>query len=293
MAMKETSQILLYYKYVRIEDPQALMISQKELCDNLDLKGRIIVAHEGINGTVEGSVENTEKYIEEMRQDSRFADIHFKKSIGDGNSFPRASVKVRSEIVSGHLGGDDVNPAEMTGKRLSPDELKSWFESGKEFEIVDMRNDYEQHVGIFKGTTVSGMKNFRDLPETAEKMAPLKKKTVLTVCTGGVRCEKASGYLVKKGFEDVYQLDGGIVSYIEKYPGADFMGSLYVFDNRKVMSFDAADQHTVIGRCQVCQAPSEQYVNCAQLNCHDHFICCEKCRKEESALCIKCHVYTS
>ena len=219
-------QILLYYKYIHIEDPEALHQSQRVLCERLGLKGRILVAHEGINGTCEGTLEATEAYITEMKKDARFSDIVYKKSQSAGVSFPRLSIKVRKEIVSGHLGDDDINPQTMTGKYLKPDELKAWFDRGEDFVIVDMRNDYEQDVGVFKGSVRSGMKTFRDLPKTAMELEPVKAKKILTVCTGGVRCEKASGYLVKKGFKDVYQLDGGIVSFMEKYPGEFFKGKL-------------------------------------------------------------------
>lgn len=283
-------RILLYYKYVEIADPQAEFVAQKALCIKLGLKGRIIVAKEGINGTVEGTYENTEKYMEIMRADPRYADMHFKKSQGTetGDAFPRLSVKVRNEIVSGHLGEDDVDPNTMTGKRLTPEQLREWFEQGKDFSIVDMRNGYEHDVGVFRGTITPGMDNFRDLPKTIAKLEPLKEKAVLTVCTGGVRCEKASGYLKKKGFKEVYQLDGGIVSYMEKYPGKDFLGSLYVFDKRKVMHFDAPESHVMIGRCALCQVPCERYVNCSTLNCHAHFVCCESCDTQQKPVCKFC-----
>lgn len=273
-------EVLLYYKYIPVADAQALLKSQRELCEKLSLKGRIIIASEGINGTVEGLKENTEKYIEEMSRDSRFLDMHWKKSVGTGNAFPRLSIKVRKEIVSGHLENEDVKPWETTGKRLTPDELYAWLNEGKEISIVDMRNNYEYKVGRFEGSIDPGMENFRDIKKVLPKIENLKEKTVLTVCTGGVRCEKASGYLVKKGFKDVYQLDGGIVSFMEKYPGKFFKGKLYVFDNRIAMDFDDPHNHEVIGVCRKCHRPSELYVNCMNLSCHDHFICCEKCREE-------------
>lgn len=273
-------QILLYYKYVEIDDPEQLMREQRALCERLGLKGRIIVAHEGINGTVEGTVENTEAYIAAMVADPRFADIHWKKSEGTGEAFPKLSVKARKEIVSLHLGEKDFSPTAVTGKRLSPEELQSWYENKEDFVIVDMRNDYELEVGKFANTVFPGMKNFRDLPQQLKEIADLKDKKVLTVCTGGVRCEKASGFLVKEGFNDVYQLDGGIVSYMEKFPAQAFKGSLYVFDTRIVMDFDGPEKHEVIGRCKLCDAPCEQYVNCANNACHLHFVCCDGCREQ-------------
>ncbi|MBI3342296.1 hypothetical protein HY024_04190, partial [Candidatus Curtissbacteria bacterium] len=218
--------VLLYYKYVQIEDPAALMYAQKELCERLDLKGRIIVAKEGINGTVEGKKVDIEKYIETMKKDETFQKTHFKLSQGTGSAFVKLSVKVRDEIVSGHLMSWDVNPNETTGKYLTAEQLHQWIAAKKQFYIVDMRNDYEQEVGAFENSVLPGLSNFRDLPKVLPKLEHLKDETVVTVCTGGVRCEKASGFLVKHGFADVYQLFGGIVTYMEKYPNEDFGGAL-------------------------------------------------------------------
>jgi UPF0176 protein len=271
-------QVLLYYKYVTIEDPEELRLVQRKVCEELGLTGRIIVAHEGINGTVEGTAAQTERYVAALTADKRFADIHIKRSQGDGRAFPKLSVKVRSEIVSLHLGHNDINPQQTTGQYLRPEELHQWFEQGKEFYIIDMRNEYEQRVGHFAGSVLPKLGNFRDLPTALSDLAYLQNKTVLTVCTGGVRCEKASGFLVKHGFTDVYQLSGGIVSYMEKYPNQHFLGKLYVFDQRIIMGFHTnSTDHVVVGRCQKCQQACEQYVNCANELCHLHFICCADC----------------
>ncbi len=277
--METTYSIILFYKYTHIEDPEALKNAQMALCKHLGLKGRCIVAHEGINATYEGTNEACEEYMAHMKAQPAFADIHWKISKGtdDGTAFPRLSVKVRPEIVSLHLHNDDINPNEITGNHLKPAELREWYEKNKEFYIVDMRNDYELRVGKFEGTVFPKLNNFRDLKKNLKHLEDLKDKTVLTVCTGGVRCEKASGLLVREGFKDVHQLDGGIVSYMEQFPAQDFKGSLYVFDKRIVMNFNDPAKHEVIGTCSKCAVPSEHYVNCGNLMCHDHFICCENC----------------
>ncbi len=278
--------IILFYKYVQIDDPEGLKKAQIELLKALGMHGRMIIAKEGINGTFEGTSENVARYMEEMKKDPRFADIHWKVSTGTGDAFPRLSVKVRPEIVSLHLHENDINPNEITGTHLKPEELRTWYDEGREFYIVDMRNDYELKVGKFEGTIFPGLENFRDLRERVAEIENLKDKTVLTVCTGGVRCEKASGFLKTQGFKDVYQLDGGIVSYMEKFPGKDFKGSLYVFDNRITMHFDKPESHTIIAACEVCGQSSERYVNCKNLMCHRHYIVCEKCSPEiESTYC--------
>jgi len=280
-------QILLYYKYTHISAPEEFKDSQLKLCQKLNLKGRIIVAHEGINGTIEGKLADTEKYIKELTKDSRFADIHFKKSSGIGNSFPKLSIKVRSEIVSAHL-GNDINPSEVTGKYLTPEQLHNWINSGKNFYLVDMRNDYEQAVGYFANGLLAPFTNFRDLPKILPILEDLKDQVIVTVCTGGVRCEKASGFLLENGFKQVYQLYGGIVSYMEKYPNEDFLGKLYVFDGRVTIGFNTEDpKHMVVGQCTFCQSPVDTYYDCQNLYCQGkrHFISCKSCLEKNSGLC--------
>ncbi|MEQ1500304.1 MAG: rhodanese-related sulfurtransferase [Parcubacteria group bacterium] len=272
--------ILLFYKYVPIEDPEQLRKDQLSLCTKLGLKGRIIVAKEGINATVEGTTENTEVYLKNYLADPRFSDTHIKKSAGTGSSFPKLKIKVRPEIVSLHL-EEDIDPNQITGVHLKPEELKKWYEEGKDFVVVDFRNDYEFKVGRFKNSIMPKLQNFRDVPKALGEIEHFKDKPVLTVCTGGVRCEKASGLLKREGFKDVYQLDGGMVTYMEKFPGQEFEGSLYVFDNRITMTFDPADKHKVIGVCEKCEVSSERYVNCKNPKCNKHFICCEECSEED------------
>lgn len=273
-----THQILLYYKYTPVEDPELFASQQRMLCEDLGLKGRIIIAHEGLNGTVEGTLENTEKYVTAMLADPRFATMNFKKSPGTGAAFPRLSIKVRQEIVSLHLGDEDFSPTHITGTYLPPETLHDWIHSDKEFYIIDMRNDYEHKIGFFKNSILPPLKNFRDLNHVLPQLEHLKNKTVVTVCTGGVRCEKASGFLIKHGFTDVYQLENGIVSYMEKYPEEDFAGKLYVFDNRITIGFNSPMvQHEIVGRCARCTAPSENYVNCKLKTCNAHFLCCRAC----------------
>jgi UPF0176 protein len=275
-------QILLFYKYVHITEPQQVRDWLFALCQRLNLKGRLIVATEGLNITLEGKTEDTETFIKELETDARFLNIHMKRSEGTGDAFPRLSVKVRPEIVSLHLGVCDVDPNQTTGIHLAPETLHEWIASKKKFYIVDMRNAYEHAVGQFAGSLCPPMENFRDLPKLMKMIDHLKDKTVLTVCTGGVRCEKASGYLITQGFKDVYQLDGGIVSYMEKYPNEDFEGKLYVFDGRVAMGFYTDDpKHKIIGKCASCAAPSENIVDCRERGCNGQFILCDACEKKQ------------
>src|SRR3989344_2619673 len=287
--MKTSFQILLYYKYVHIENPKGLREAQVELCERLNLKGRIIIAKEGINGTVEGTKEATAEYIRFITADSKFKNIRFKKSQSDGNSFPKLSIKVRDEIVSAHL-GNDISPLEVAGQYLTPEELHNLIHSDQKFYIVDMRNDYEQAVGYFANGLLAPFTNFRDLPKMLPILKDLKDELIVTVCTGGVRCEKASGYLLQNGFNQVFQLEGGIFSYMEKYPNEDFLGKLYVFDGRVTMGFNTEDpNHVIVGKCIFCQGPADCYYDCQNLYCKGkrHFISCKSCLEKNSGLCQK------
>jgi len=287
------NKIILYYKYVYIADPQKLAAQQQLVCRKLGLKGRILIAEEGINGTVEGSDLAIQEYITDLLSNPLFSDISIKTSASVGNSFPKLLVKVRKEIVSSHLGPKDLNPTKLTGKYVSAEELHAWINSDKEFYIVDMRNDFEQKAGHFEGSIFSGMKHFRDLEKVVPKLKHLQNKAIVTVCTGGVRCEKASGFLLQNGFSDVYQLKDGIVAYMEKFPNEDFLGKLYVFDGRVLMGFNTDhSSHKIIARCDKCEDISENFVNCAYDICHNHFICCEKCldSRSEAYCSLKCRI---
>ena len=259
-----TYEVLLFYKFVSLKDPQAVTFWQKELCTNLGLKGRILVAEEGINGTVEGTTEAIKKYIQQTKMYSPFADINFKKSPGTGTAFNKLSVRLRDEIVTLGLPKEERwDCSQFTGQFLTAEELHDWIHNQKkEFYILDLRNTYEHQSGYFVGSILPNLSHFRDLPELLPTLEFLKDKTVVTVCTGGIRCEKATGLLIKYGFKDVWQLKDGIVTYMEKYPNEDFVGKLYVFDSRYLLGFNTEDsKHQVVGRCLITGKPCENYVN--------------------------------
>ncbi|KND49298.1 MAG: UPF0176 protein [Parcubacteria bacterium C7867-008] len=278
-----TYQVLLFYKYITIEDPAQLAASVRALAEKHALLGRALIAEEGINATLEGELEATEAFASEFLNDPRFADMQIKRSEGDGEAFGKLVVKVRDQIVGTRFPKEKVDPRVQTAPRIQPEELKRWFEEGEDFTIVDMRNDYEYRSGHFKGSVNPGLENSRDLPEAIPELMPLKNKKVLTVCTGGVRCESMSAYLMSEGFTDVYQLENGMHGYMEKYPGEDFLGTLYTFDRRKVMDFGG--DREVIGRCHRCEGATETYANCANDLCHLHFLVCDTCSHEEGTFC--------
>lgn len=291
--MNSSYEIIIFYKYTLIRDPERFMRFHKELCILLRLTGRVLIAKEGINGTLEGKPEAIRAYEERMRKEDGsvgthgdFSDLWFKHSPGTGSAFPKLKVKVRDEIVTLGLGKEgDIDPNQVTGTHLKPEQLKEWLTEGVDVTIIDMRNGYEYNVGHFAGSINPKLENFRDLAETLPKLEHLKEKKVLTVCTYGVRCEKASGFLKQQGFKDVYQLDGGIGSYMKKYPGQDFNGSLFVFDNRMLERF--TDEYQVVGECERCGKKSEAITNCTNKDCHRKMVICDACQDENVELYCK------
>ena len=285
--MERKYTILLYYKYLPLENPEQIREEQKNFAQFHGLKGRVIIANEGINGTLEGLEDDVRAYVNWMESQDLFKGIHYKYSQGDGSAFPKLSVKVRSEIVAYRLGDGEVKPWETTGKYLAAEDLHEWIHSGKKFYIVDMRNGFEQEVGHFAGSTLMNMGHSEDLPKMMSQLDHIpKNEPIVTVCTGGVRCEKASGFLIKHGFTNVYQLHGGIVTYMEKYPNEDFLGALYVFDSRLVMHFGEKTNipRKIIGKCAKCHQETENMVNCADHFCHRHFLACLKCTNGQDLL---------
>jgi len=276
-------RVLLFYKYVLITDPETLMNRLKSVCNELNLKGRILIASEGINGTVGGLLSDTEKFSSFIGTIPEFANMKIKSSESDSEAFPRMSVKVREEIVGTKFSKEKANPLEKTAPYINAEELKKWFENKEDFEIVDMRNDYEFEVGHFKNSINPKLNNSRDLAEKVNDLVPIKHKKVLTVCTGGIRCEKMSAYLLNNGFENVYQLEDGMHGYMEKYPGEDFLGALYTFDGRVTMHFGG--EREVIGKCRLCNEKTERYVNCSNLVCHIHFLMCDRCGDRGEVTC--------
>jgi UPF0176 protein len=256
--------VILYYKYIDIDDVQVLRDVQFSLCKELGLKGRVLVAKEGINGTLEGPTDNINKYIELMRSDERFKDIVYKTSGGRGKEFAKLFVRVRDEIVTTGIKDKTFGPHRgLTGKYLSSEELHSWYKSGKDFVVVDLRNDYEYEVGRFKDSIIpQSLSHFRDITKILPELEHLKNVTIVTCCTGGVRCEVASGFLMQHGYGDVYQLKDGIHTYMERYPDDGFFeGGLYVFDARLVWRPHNSTSSKFIGKCRVCGELSENMVN--------------------------------
>lgn len=269
-------RVLLYYKYVPIEDPVTFAQEHLEACKELGLKGRILVSDEGINGTCSGTIEQTDAYMNMMKADERFADMLYKIDETEGHAFKKMHVRPKKEIV--HLGlADDINPNEITGQYLSP---KEFFEQmqAEDTIVIDARNDYEFDLGHFRGAIRPEIRNFRDLPDwMLENKEMFEGKKVLTYCTGGIRCEKFSGWLVREGFEGVGQLHGGIATYAKdpEVRGQLWDGQMYVFDERIAVPINQVE-HVVVGKDHFTGEPCERYVNCANPDCNDKILCSEE-----------------
>lgn len=278
-------RILLFYKYVQIKDHEQFAADHLSFCKQLGVKGRILIAEEGINGTLSGTVEQTDMYMHSLRQDPRFEDIDFKIDEADGHAFPRLSVKPRKEIVSLKL-EEDIDPNELTGEYLSP---KAFYEQMQRDDVivVDARNDYEYDIGHFRNAIRPDIKAFRELPQWVEQnLQQYKDKKILTYCTGGIRCEKFSGYLLKQGFKDVAQLHGGIIKYGQDpdVKGKLFDGKCYVFDQRIAVPINQTE-NVIVGRCYHCGKPEDRYVNCANPECNLQHICCHECEHRYRRSC--------
>lgn len=269
-------RVLLYYKYVKIENPEQFRTEHQKLCKQIGLKGRILVSDEGINGTVSGTVEQTEAYMDSLRSDSRFKDIMFKMDGADDHAFKKMHVRYRPEIVSLQL-EEDVDPKELTGKYLKPAEFRKALED-KDTVILDARNDYEFDLGHFRNAVRPDIRNFRELPKwIRENKDTFMDKKVVTYCTGGVRCEKLSGWLLKEGFNDVAQLHGGIHNYgtDPETQGELWDGKMYVFDERISVDINRKEK-TVIARDWFDGELCERYVNCGNPFCNRQFIASEE-----------------
>lgn len=285
MSEQKPYRILLYYKYVHIDDPVEFAEQHLKFCKELGLKGRILVAEEGINGTVSGTVEQTETYMKEMHKDPRFADLWFKIDEADEHAFKKIFVRPRKELVTWRL-EEQVDPNRITGKHLTP---KEFYEAMQDEDviIIDGRNDYEYDLGHFRGAIRPGVTATREFPEwIRENLSQYKDKKILTYCTGGIRCEVLSGFLLKEGFQDVAQLHGGIVTYGKdpEVKGQMFDGKLYVFDERISVPVNQVEE-VVVGKCHHCGAPAEKYINCANDRCHLHHIVCPECEEKFQGYC--------
>lgn len=276
--------VILFYKYVAVADPAGFANAQRALCVDLGLKGRILIAEEGINGTLAGSAASIESYVDALKQDKRFADIDIKMSAGDEATFPRLIVKVRPEIVA--LRAGPIRPDQ--DNQLSPAAWKRMMEEKPDAVVLDVRNRFESSAGKFDDAVACDIAHFRELPDYVSELEHLKEKTVLMYCTGGIRCEKASALFRARGFKHVFQLHGGIVRYQEQFGNEHWQGECFVFDQR--MTVRVEKDLVPIGRCAHSNRLTSRFVNCLHDPCHELFLLSEEAELENKdfMVCPEC-----
>lgn len=270
-------QVISFYKYAALENPELLRNQLREYCQNNQILGRILIGKEGINGAVSGEKEQIEPFKQFLKQNQLFSNLTFREQDCPQNAYHKLVVKVRNEICAF---GAEVDVVKNKGKLLPPTELKEWYEKNEDFVIVDARNKYEFEVGRFKNAVNLNINNFRQFPKAAKQLESLKDKKIVLYCTGGIRCEKASAYLKKQGFPNVYQIEGGIINYVNQFPNTFWEGGLFVFDDRLV-----SDVGEPITFCKHCEKECEQYVNCHNLDCDKLTVLCPECQVKMNKTC--------
>ncbi|WP_199849504.1 rhodanese-related sulfurtransferase [Blastococcus sp. Marseille-P5729] len=280
-------KIVLFYLFTPLADPESIRLWQRELCERYDLTGRILISKDGINGTVGGAMADVKRYVRRTKEYAAFKQIDFKWSDGTGEDFPRLSVRVRDEIVTFGVPDEvkvDKDGVIGGGTHLSPEQVHELVaDRGDDVVFFDGRNAIEASVGRFRGAVVPDVTTTRDFIRELDsgKYDDLKQRPVISYCTGGIRCEVLSVLMKNRGFEEVYQIDGGIVRYAEEY-GDDGLwdGSLFVFDKR--MTVDYSDHTKVIGECAVCGAATKEFLDCARDDCKALEVVCGTCQERSS-----------
>ncbi|TAE90228.1 MAG: rhodanese-related sulfurtransferase [Bacteroidetes bacterium] len=276
--------VIAYYHYTHIADAELMAPQHLSYCKSIGIRGRIYIAHEGINGTISGTVDACTTYMDSLKANPLFKGIEFKIDEHHEHAFSRLHVRYKTEIVhSGLRDPKEIDPTKETGKHLRGEEFAK-LKDEDDVVIIDVRSNYETRLGRFKNSVTLDIENFREFPTKVSELEQYKDKKIITVCTGGIKCEKASAYLIKKGFKDVYQLHNGIIGYAKETGGKDFDGSLYVFDGRVSVPVNHINP-TAIATCKKCNTPTFRNLNCANVECNEQFNMCEKCSDEMEGAC--------
>jgi UPF0176 protein len=276
-------KVILYYNFAKINDPEKFCRDHHQLCESLDLMGRIYIAQEGINGTVAGISESIEQYKKALRHEAGFETTEFKEDICQFMPFRKLIVKTRPEIVT-LKASVPLDITKERGKYAQPAEWKKLLESGGDFNIIDVRNHYESSVGYFEGAIRPNIENFYEFEKWLDEEEFDKNKKMLIYCTGGIRCEKFSVLMEKKGFQDVVQLHGGIIEYAKQVGGAHYKGKCFVFDDRLTVPVEE-NQKEPVGRCLITGVPSDTFINCANMDCNQLFICSAEGARQMEGFC--------
>ena len=251
--MNENSVVnIAGYKFEPLENPVDLVRMCQQKCDELKLKGTMLISKNGINFSLAGTKQATDTIIAFLEEDNRFLNIPLKVTYSETQPFRRMKVRQKKEIIS--LGRKDINPRELTGERISPQELKNLLDNKEDVLVLDTRNEYETRVGKFENAIELNLDTFRDFPEAIESLPEeYKDKQIVMYCTGGIRCEKASAVMMKAGFADVKQLEGGVLDYFKETGGAYWEGDCFVFDER--VALDTELNETDYVYCYICREP--------------------------------------
>ncbi|SRR5581483_8810558 len=276
--------VLAYYYFTRLEDPLLEVAKHKEFCERMDIRCRVYISEEGINGQMSASEEASELYQAWLKSDPRFAGVVFKIHHHPEHAFPRATIKYRKQLVAIDVPVDKA----MTGEHVAPEKWKEMIEKrDANTLILDVRNDYEWEIGHFDGAELPCLETFREFPEYARKLKEErdpKETKVMMYCTGGIRCELYSALLKQEGFENVFQLDGGVINYGLKEGHDKWRGKLFVFDDRLAVPIDEKTEE-VISHCKHCGALSDVYYNCANMDCNALFLVCPECAETLKGCC--------
>ena len=275
-----------FYRYITIEEPGELRDELYRQWSNLNIFGRIYISVEGINAQLSCPVQNWDKLIKNLNSHSILKEMPVKIAIQDGESFYKLTIKVKDEIVAYNVNNDEYNMNKV-GHHLSAEEFNEKLDQDNTF-VVDMRNYYESEVGRFENAIIPDVDTSRELlPEVKKLLGGHQDDEILLYCTGGIRCEKASSYLIHQGFKHVNQLDGGIIQYAldvkSKGLKSKFIGKNFVFDAR----MGERVTKDVIGKCHQCEQPADRHLDCGNDACHILFIQCDECYKKYSGCCSK------
>ncbi len=277
-------QVLAYYYFTCIENPHVEVVRHLEFIQTKNIQCRVYISYEGINGQMSAPAEDAKAYQEWLKSDPRFKDVTFKIHTHTDHVFPRAAVKFRKQLVA----IDEKVDKALTGEHVAPEQWKEMLQNRDEKTLLlDVRNDYEWEIGHFEGAELPKLASFREFPQYARQLKQScdpKETKVMMYCTGGIRCELYSAMLKKEGFEQVYQLDGGVINYGLKKGHDQWRGKLFVFDDRLAVPIDEKTDE-VISCCRHCEVPSDIYYNCANMDCNELFLACPKCAEKLKGCC--------
>lgn len=275
--------VIAFYQIAPLDNPLAEVMLQKEKLSSLGAKARIYISEEGINGQLSLAKEETLKYIDWMHARKEFAEVSFKLHEWHEHAFPKLTIKLRKQLVA----LDRKVDFSKKGNPISPEEFRQALSAKEKHILLDVRNDYEWAVGHFEGARLPACETFRQFHAWADE---LKKEVdpettpVLMYCTGGIRCEFYSCLLKEEGFQNVRQLEGGVIQYGLTEGSEHWKGKLFVFDDRLTVPI-SEEETSVVGQCHHCKTPNESYYNCANMDCNTLFLCCKNCLEAFTGCC--------